>query len=308
MDKNIENNTISSSFTDKLKVIFSACAWGTMGVFVRYIGMPSSLIACIRGFIGALFLYAILCIKNKSPRLDLKGIKRNLPWLTVSSIALGFNWVLLFEAYLRTSLSISTLCYYLAPIIVMVASRFLFGEKFTVAKIICIILSVTGMFFVSGILNNNAGSGYGVDGMLCAIGAAFLYATVTLSGKKIKDLSSFDQTIYELFVAAVILVPYNLLTVDAGPVNFSAKSTVLLILLGFIHTGAAFATYFSALHKIEAQIATIFTYLDPVVSILCSVFIFREKTDINCIIGAVLIIGALVVYEILSLVSGKKIA
>lgn len=284
---------------DKLKVIYSSVAWGTMGLFIRLIDMPSSLVACIRGFIGAIFLYGVLCIKNKSFELDLVAIKKNLFWISLSGIAMGFNWVLLFEAYMNTSISIATLCYYLAPIIVIIMSSIIFKEKITLKKVICITVALVGMMFVSGILNGNLGSGYGISGMILALGAAILYATVTLSGKKVSGISSFDQTIYELLIAAVILIPYNMLTVAKETVILTPKTIGLLILLGIVHTGGAFAMYFSALHTLEAQIATIFTYLDPVVSILCSVFILREATDPFCIIGAVLIIGALIMHEIL---------
>ena len=229
----MENNNLPA----KLKVIFSAVAWGTVGLFVRYIDMPSGLIACARGFMGASFLNLVLSIKNKSFHLDFDAIKKNLLWLTVSGAAMGLNWVLLFEAYVRTSISIATLCYYMAPIIVMAVSVVLFKERLTPGKITCILIALVGMLMVSGVLSGNPGSGYGVSGMLLALGAAVLYATVTLSGKLVKGISSFDQTVYELFMAALILVPYNLIKGNLKAVSVTPRAVIMLIILGIVHTG-----------------------------------------------------------------------
>ena len=286
----------SSSGFNKFKVIFAAVAWGTMGLFVRFIDMPSSLIACIRGFIGALFLF--LLIKAQKKRLNLKAINENLKYLILSGIALGFNWILIFEAYKRTSLAIASLCYYLAPVIVIVMSHFLFKELLTLKKIICVIIALVGMVFVSGLLQGELGSGYGIIGMICGLCAGILYATVTLLGKKIKGISAFDETIVQLLVAAIVLIPYNLITVSSDEFNLTTMSVSMVILLGIIHTGAAFGAYFSSLQHLNAQTVAIFSYLDPVVSILASIFILKESMDFLSLLGAVLILGSILFSEL----------
>ena len=288
----------SSTGFNKFKVIFAAVAWGTMGLFVRFIDMPSSLIACIRGFIGAAFLFLLIKVQKK--RLNAKAINENLKYLILSGIALGFNWILIFEAYKRTSLAIASLCYYLAPVIVIVMSHFIYKEYLSGKKIVCVLLALLGMVFVSGLLQGELGSGYGVIGMICGLCAGILYATVTLLGKKIKGISAFDETIIQLLVAAIVLIPYNLITVDSSDVKLTTMSVSMVILLGMIHTGAAFGAYFSSLQHLKAQTVAIFSYLDPVVSILASIFILKESMDILSIVGAVLILGSILFSELSS--------
>lgn len=288
----------SSSGFNKFKVIFAAVSWGTMGLFVRFIDMPSSLIACIRGFIGALFLFALVKLSKKS--LDTKAINENLKYLILSGIALGFNWILIFEAYKRTSLAIASLCYYLAPVIVIVMSHFLFKEYLSFKKIVCVALALLGMVFVSGLLQGELGSGYGVIGMICGLCAGVLYATVTLLGKKIKGISAFDETIVQLLVAAIVLIPYNIITVDSNDIKLTSVSVTMVILLGMIHTGGAFGAYFSSLQHLKAQTVAIFSYLDPVVSILASIFILKESMDVLSLVGAVLILGSILFSELSS--------
>ena len=103
--------------SSKLKLIASMAIFGTIGLFVRHISLPSSIIALCRGVIGTLFLLALLT--GRKARFDKTAIGNNLLWLLLSGGALGFNWILLFESYRYTSVAVSTLCYYLAPILVI---------------------------------------------------------------------------------------------------------------------------------------------------------------------------------------------
>ena len=47
---------------------------------------------------------------------------------------MGGNWILLFEAYNYTSISIATLSYYFAPVIVMIVCPIIFKEKLTLKE------------------------------------------------------------------------------------------------------------------------------------------------------------------------------
>ena len=112
-----------------MNLILSMVIFGTIGVFVRHIPLPSSVIACFRGLGGTAFLLLTMCLMGK--KLSITAIKSNLLKLCVSGAAIGLNWILLFEAYRYTSVATATLCYYLAPIIIMLVSPILLKEKLT---------------------------------------------------------------------------------------------------------------------------------------------------------------------------------
>ena len=82
--------------------------FGTIGLFRRYIPLPSSVIAMSRGLIGGAAIYALL--RARGERLNLRSLGREGLWLLLSGALLGFNWSLLFEAYRYTSVAIATLC------------------------------------------------------------------------------------------------------------------------------------------------------------------------------------------------------
>jgi RarD protein len=270
--------------------------FGTIGIFRRYIPLPSGLIACARGLIGMLFLFGF--VKLKGMRIDREAIRKNGWLLFLSGLFIGFNWILLFEAYRYTSVSVATLCYYMAPIIVILLSPLLFREKLTGWKLLCVAVALFGMVLVSGITDGAApGSDPGL-GIAMGLGAAVLYASVVMLNKKIQGVPTYEKTIVQLGTAGITVLPYTLLTeqVEAGALGW--VTLLCLLVVGIVHTGVAYALYFGAVTDVKAQTAALLSYLDPVVAILLSALLLGETLSAAGLIGAVLVLGAAILSEL----------
>ena len=258
----------------KIKIITAMVTFGTIGVFVRYIPLPSSIIALVRGVLATIFLLTVMAAGKRRP--DRTAIRRNLALLVISGGMIGFNWILLFEAYNYTSVAVATLCYYLAPVFVIIASPFVLGEKLTMRKTLCVISALAGMVMVSGVIQNYVSGGNAEDlnltGVLLGIGAGALYATIILMNKKLKNISSYDTTVMQLAAASIVLVPYCLLTVDIGSLEVTPGSAVLLVIVGIVHTGIAYVLYFGSIKELPAHTVAIFSYIDPILAVLLSAF------------------------------------
>ena len=289
------NANIDSTTLARTKLILAMTIFGTIGIFVKYIPLPSSVIACVRGFVGVAFLLLITLIKKS--KISIKDIKKNLLLLIISGAFIGINWILLFEAYRYTTVATATLCYYMAPIFVTLASPFVLKEKLTLKKTLCVLTALIGMVFVSGIVSTGSLQ-INVPGILCGIGAAFFYACVILFNKHIKEISSYDMTMTQLLVAAVVILPYTLLTADISLTALDIKAIVCLMVVGVVHTGFAYMIYFSSISSLKAQTVAIFSYIDPVIAIILSALLLREKMGLSGIIGAVLILGSTLLSEI----------
>lgn len=281
---------------EKLKLTTAMLLFGTIGIFVRYIPLPSSVIALARAFVGMLFLLMVICIRRT--KISKEAIIKNWKPLFLSGAFLGMNWILLFEAYRYTSVATATLCYYLAPIIVIVAAPFLFKEKLTLKKGICTMVALFGMVCVSGVIQNGIPEAGELTGIAYGLGAAVLYAAIMLLNKKIQDISAYDKTIVQLGISTIILIPYCLFTENFTTFAWSLPVVGLLLLVGVLHTGITYYLYFGAIGALNAQTAAIISYLDPVVAVLISVFILREGMDIVGVVGAVLILGAALCSEL----------
>lgn len=284
--------------TAKVQLMASMTIFGTIGIFVRYIPLPSSVLALVRGFIGALFVFLFLKCKNRS--ISKEAVRQNLKMLCLSGIALGVNWILLFEAYRYTTVATATLCYYLAPIFVILVSPVLLQERLTAKKAVCVFFALLGMVFVSGVLQTGIPALSEAKGILYGLGAAVFYASVILMNKKIKEISAYDKTIMQLGVAAVVLLPYILLTENIGALAASLTpfAVGMLLLVGVVHTGIAYVLYFGSMKDLKANTIAIFSYIDPIVAILLSALFLKESMGLYGVIGAVLVLGSTFISEL----------
>ena len=282
----------------KLELIASMFIFGTIGIFVRHIPLPSSIIALVRGFVGAFFV--LLFVYLKKSKLDKAAIRKNFVMLALSGAFIGINWILLFESYHYTTVATATLCYYMQPIFVILASPILLKEKLTPKKVICVLVALVGMVFVSGVLQTGIPALSEAKGILYGLGAALFYATVVLMNKKITNISAYDKTIMQLGMGAIVLSPYVMLTQDFGTATLSMTPSLwaLLLFVGLVHTGVAYALYFDSMKDLKAQTIAIFSYIDPIVAIILSALLLKENMGLYGVIGAVLVLGSTFISEL----------
>lgn len=280
----------------KLRMTAAMFIFGTIGLFVRWIPLPSSVIALARGSIGMAFLLVVMAVKKES--FSRISIRKNLLWLLISGALLGFNWILLFESYNYTSVAVSTLCYYMAPILIILISPLALQEKLTLRKLLCVLAALGGMVCISGVLSEGIPSAGELKGILLGLAAAVLYAAIVLCNKHIHDISAYEKTVFQLGVSAVTMLPYCLLTISPETLSFDTGSLLMLLFVGIVHTGVTYYLYFGSMEFIPAQSVAVISYVDPVVAVLASVLILREPMHLTEGIGAVLILGAAAVSEL----------
>lgn len=286
-----------SARSAKLRLLLSMAIYGTIGLFVRSISLPTSVIANFRGAVGAVFLLIVLYLQKD--KLDFKAIRANLKILIPLGVVMGFNWMLLFEAYRYTTVAVATVFYYIAPVFVVLVSPFILKEKLTGQRCLFVAIALVGMIFTSGIIQSGGGGNWDARGVLLAIGSAAMYACIMLLTKFMKNIRSYDITIVELGISAIVLLPYNLLTVDISALSIDTKGIIMLAILCVVHTGFAYWLYFGSLSALPAQTAALLSYIDPVVAILLSALLLREPMDALCAIGAIMVLGSTILSEVL---------
>lgn len=283
------------NFKSFLGLITAMLIFGTIGIFRRYIPLSSGLLAFVRGIVGSAFLLLLLILRRQT--FDFTSARKKILPLILSGALIGFNWIVLFEAYRYTSVATATLCYYMAPILVILLSPFVFQEKLTAKKAACVLVALIGAFFVSGVPEHGIPQAGELKGILLGLSAAVLYATTITMNKKITGIGSYEKTILQLFSAAVVLLPYLLLTEDFSAISLSASSILLLLVIGIVHTGIAYALYFRCVEHLNAQTVALFSYIDPVTAILFSALFLHEKMTLFSLLGTFLILGSTIVSE-----------
>ena len=258
----------------KLSLLSAMLIFGTIGLFVRYIPLPSSLIALSRGCIGTLFILLFLAVKRMP--ISWPAVRQNIVYLILCGIFIGFNWIFLFEADQYTSGAI--------------ASPIVLHERLTLHKACCVACALIGMILVSGVGQQTETADF--TGLFFGLGAAVLYASIIILNKKLSPIAAYDKTLMQLGIASLVLLPYVLATEDVASVVLPPLGLVLLFILGIIHTGFAYTLYFGSLSFLRGQTIALFSYLDPIFAIFLSAVILHEPLTGPGLLGAVLVLGS----------------
>ena len=272
----------------RLMLVVSMIVFGTIGLFVRQIPVTSGELALYRAIMAAMLLGCYFLVTGQ--RINLKDIRKELPLLLISGMAMGINWIFLFESYKYTTVSVATLSYYFAPVLVTLVCPILFREKMGIKQWICFIMSTIGIVLITGIGDLSRGSSH-VIGICFGLGAAVFYAVVILLNKYIKGVAGIHRTFLQFISAIVILLPYVLCTGGIALRGMDGMGWICLLVVGLFHTGITYCLYFSSLKELPGQEAAILSYIDPLVAVLVSVFILGEQMTGVQIIGGILILG-----------------
>ena len=272
------------------KIIYSLSMmiFGTLGLFTRHISLHSGELALYRAILALLFI--VIYLLTTKQKIDFESIKKEIPLLLLSGIALGMNWVLLFEAYRYTTISIATLSYYFAPVIVTIVCPFLFHEELTKKQIICFCMSTLGLIMIIGCDKLQGGQSQ-LLGILFGLGAAVFYAGVVILNKTIKNVAGIQRTFLQFLSSLVILIPYVLLTENIQITDLDQIGWICLVIVGIIHTGFTYCLYFSSLKELTGQEASLLSYIDPLMAVFVSVCILGESMPFIQILGGIFILG-----------------
>lgn len=268
-------------------LIVSMVTFGTLGPFVRNIPVASGELALYRAMLATALIGVFLLVTGQ--KIPFREIRREVPLLLFSGVAMGFNWILLFEAYKYTTVSVATLSYYFAPVIVTAVCPMLFREKMTKKQGVCFVMSTVGLVLITGI--GNLSGGRDLLGIGFGLGAAVLYATVILLNKFIKNVQGIHRTFLQFLAAILVLVPYVLMTGGVTLAGMGTVGWVNLLIVGFFHTGITYCLYFSSLKELPGQKAAILSYIDPLVAVLISVTVLGEAMTLPQVVGGAMILG-----------------
>ena len=254
----------------------AAVIFGTLAPFVRGISVSSGELALYRAVMAALLVGGYLLVSGQ--KLALRANRREAALLLLSGTAMGVNWILLFEAYRYTTVSVATLSYYFAPVLVTAACPLLFHERLTGKQIVCFVMSTLGLVLVIGVGGFRGGAD--VRGVIFGLGAAAFYAAVILLNKFIRSVAGIQRTFLQFLAAIVILIPYVAATGGVSLGTLDARGWVCLLIVGFFHTGVTYCLYFSALRELPGQEVALLSYMDPLVAVIVSVTVLGEPVQL----------------------------
>ena len=219
--------------------ILAGIMFGSSGIFVRTLtqnGIDPTTLLFLRFSIAIVpILIAIVATDKNLFRIELKDI----PLFLVCSICIiGLN--LCYNHSMNTvPLSLAAVLLSIAPIYVLIIAYFMFGEKITSKKLICMILAISGCVLMTGILENDLGN-LPLFGILSGIGAGLFWAVYLMASKKSIENGNHTFTIlfYSVIFISIALIPFTDFSEISGFVSINPVMTIIFLIL---HSTFSFA-------------------------------------------------------------------
>lgn len=259
---------------------------GTIGLFVVLSGQPVMDVVFWRCAFGAVTLL-LVCAALGLFRPDVVT-RRQLAYAVLGGVAIVANWILLFAAFPRASISIATAVYNTQPFMLVAMGALFFGERLTLAKVTWLGIAFGGMLMI---VQAKSGAGSGTDylaGILLALGAAFFYAVAAIITKKLKGVPPHLIALIQVSVGIVMLAPFC----NLGQLPADAETWALLVALGVIHTGVMYILLYGAIQKLPTNLVGALSFIYPVVAILADFLAFGHRLHPLQLVGAAAILVA----------------
>lgn len=259
---------------------------GTIGWFVVMSGQPAMDVVFWRCAFGALTLL-VICAALGLFRGTLSP--RTLAIAALGGVAIVVNWLLLFSAFSRASISIATAVYNTQPFMLVAFGALFFSERLTLAKLTWLAVSFVGMLLI--VRTAPAASFVGTDyfiGIAMALAAAFFWAVAAIVTKTLKGTPPHLIALIQVCVGVVMLAPFaNFSTLPAD-----AWSWTMLVTLGVVHTGLMYILMYGAIQKLPTSLQGSLSFIYPVVAILVDVLAFGHRLHPAQVAGAAAILIA----------------
>lgn len=256
---------------------------GSIGAFVLLSGLPVTEVVFWRCLIGAVALFLFIRI-SKQPFSPLTKVTLGLAIL--GGIALVVNWMLLFAAYARISIGLSTVVYNTQPFM-LVMMGMLLGERVSLAKWGWLLLAFGGVVvLLSGELTGKHEAGW-LSGIALALGAAFFYALTAIITRKLRSIAPQHIAFIQVLTGVVMLLPLAHMPTFSGHFPWG-----ILLTLGIVHTGIMYQLLYSAIQKLPTPVTGSLSFIYPVVAIVVDNLVFGHSLTAPQLAGGALILVA----------------
>ena len=214
---------------------------------------------------------------------------RMLALVLFGGLAIVGNWLLLFAAYGRASISMATAVYNTQPFMLVGLGAIVFRERISASTLAWLALAFVGLVGVvrvpPAVL---AVPGEYLHGIALALGAAFLYAVSSIVTKHLKGTPPHLLALLQLGVGIVLLAPFA--QFDALP--SSPRQWLDLVVLGVVNTGVMYVLLYGAIQKLPVAMTGALSFVYPVVAIAVDRIAFGQSLAWTQVLGALLILLA----------------
>ncbi|RJQ18645.1 MAG: hypothetical protein C4560_07075 [Nitrospiraceae bacterium] len=272
-----------------IKIVIAILIWSSLGIFVRKIGLPNTVIVFYSCAIAGLLQLLLLSLTGQMKKnLCIDGRRNRILLFVAFPLSSLANVLLFYFAFTHTTIANAVLSHYTAPIFVAVMAPFFLKEKNHHTTWIAIILSSIGLWLMLWMPSSGKGMSTGssdTQGIIAGALSGFAYALIILI---IRSIASRYISLFIIFiqnsVMAVLLLPF--ISGTTVPMN----SFLYLAAMGIIHSTIAPIIYVEGFKSTKANEAAILGYFEPVGATVLALVFLNEVPGLFALIGGALIL------------------
>jgi drug/metabolite transporter (DMT)-like permease len=282
------------NFSTKQKAYFSRClncfSWGTTWVASKIAvqATPGLQVSGIRQFIaGSLFLLFFgLFKKQKLPTLQQFG------WLLTASfflVVLNSGLTTWSVKYIPSGLA--ALIGALNPLFIVIIEMLFFKNRsyrlFTFIGLFTGILGIAIVFYNNAFHQHPQGYAFGL--LICFIGIVSWSIGTLLVARNKYQMNPYYALGWQMLIASFLLMIFAKLTNNIVPLQTIPLKTWLSILyLIVIGSIVAFIAFVYSIKHLPWAIASLYSYINPIIAMVVGLIIFGEKLTVSILIGAII--------------------
>mgnify|MGYP003302459364 CR=1 FL=1 len=276
--------------TDKRKgeLMMVACGvlWSMSGITMKYIDWNPLLIVGGRGVFSALIIYISMRMSGYKLKVSKKSL--GIAFLTF------MNLVFFVSANKYTTAANAIVLQYTAPVFVLLVTAFVLKRKLRTFEILTVLAALFGiiLFFMDQV------SGNGLSGNIMAVASGFFMGVMYAVTGEIKDDGErISGLVLGHTALAVICIPLGVYFTD--PANITLIPILLVVFLGVVQMGIPYSLYGRATALISGVEVSLISMIEPILNPIWVALIYGEVPGSRALIGAVLIIGAVIAYTVI---------
>jgi len=270
------------------RLFLLAFIWGWSFLFIKVIleGAPPTFLAWGRIAFGLAVL--AVAIRRRGERLPERRYWGHLVVLGLAMSVLPFMLIGWGEQHISSALaSVLNAC---TPLFAAGFAAGLLGERLRLPQLAGVAIGFLGVAVVAGVGGRDlAGSSLLGSAAVVLAGAGygfgFAYANRFTTG-----LSALQLSFGQLLAGTVILAPVAAVDVAAGRVALGPRAALCLLLLGTLGTGYAYLLNYRTLQESGATVASLVTYLVPLVAVAAGILVLSEPFSLRLVLGGLIVV------------------
>lgn len=267
-----------------LSVNLAVLLFGLAGLFAKWIRLPALSITFGRVLFSSIALGIFLAVRKQSFRI---ANRKDLLLLISAGVILALHWWSFLESIQLSTVAIGTITFSSFPLFVVFLEPLVFHQKLKKRNVLLAAMILIGVFIT---IPEFSLENHTFTGILVGLVSALSYAILTLMNKSFAEKYGSILTAFcEQLTAAVVLLPF---VIRSGGFRPAPMDLALLVFLGVVTTAFAHTLFISSLKDLPARLAGICSAMETVYGILFAILFLGEIPSLREIIGALIIIAA----------------